>query len=1448
MKKIKVPAKTVQNFETVFDNLHSAIAFNILRREDRTYKNYGLLFLDKNGTPTSTDWQVELLTPYTGTKFRTRVGTSGKALGLLSSGEIVGISADKDVNLSTYQQNKYYLVYVVWDSVGTEPIPTADGFMYNPDGSVNTQNTVYLDRTTITVVEKTTLSSALSTANEYVNEYTDRLPLAILKTETSSVEWDVGDDWGNGTYEPSNGVIDLRGLGQLQLNDYLLDDSQVVMKDRNSTIADGGAIVGDVEVNGTFAVTSASPTPEIAITNSITSEVLTLSEEGISHDSVTLNQPLSFTSVDGPIKLDSKGYDNGIVIDGDNVGINGEPSISSSISLQVYGGGLYVHEDMLWVNDFAKFDTDEQKAVIGSEDLNDDYKIYLDGTVGISGDVTTSGYLTTGNDILLPVDGGIKFGSWSEGPSMFSNTTGTTLSFYIQGGFASAHIVNSGILLQSNGHLILDGGEIVDDDGKILLQTRENTQESLTEIVIGDADNSTHTNLAGTSTGINTRAHLMSGMNFAVTGDSRFDDIYISRRKSIKWDQATNNQAALAYPKSAGGDFLLSLNLDYDSTGFTGVANSDKEALAISLTNITHSGSAINFYVTDPANGEDFVPSRDKRASITNDRMTLTGDLYVGDYYIKPSTGESRLGTVTFDEIIQTDGGATFESISTLTAEVTRTLTLPGEGSYISESGYMNFSYADYYLPSGTMNVGFEGTNPALVFWQKEYNAPTSIEFKNFNRLTDWLITKTGDVDDKLNIYHRVGGELSRAVSIYNDSGTHALSTQKLSCNTLSLSEIEVTSSGLEFDKVFASQLVSTENAFTLNSTGVIADRIASTNGMFAADYAASSIRLGTEGHNAAVVVEGSLTLTGALTVNPGSTATIAGVTNEEFLVGVGSLGVSGEGVPVMLDYNTPTVPNNLRIYDMVPVPGNPGVIRPFYTVIKWGFESLTADVYGDAANNQVYIGLDDLGLDEDEILLSGALTNRYYTSSDSNFGQYLIDSVSISGQYAILTLDSNWSENKVGASTIKIIEDANFMEFEVSEWAPNIDDPSGEYILVNVQNKTLASDTNVGTIQTFPDNKYQVRARTKKASAYSNWAQMPAGTYDPDHVEGGQATVSYGDPFLAQLPYLTNDGATITTAATDFGFTANAGDSWKGHADTEQNCHQYHFAYTTSTSGLNFDDTSATHSHVYQASPFLSVATTESNTYTVGVRPMQNGMAVGTGLTSTVTSGGGGNPPPGQVIAERDFDIISSQGEVTAVSGLYYTVTLSHEEHDPVFGFFKNQVITENSYNYMITKDDPDLDNYADGTVRYIRTTDSENGGSGLELSDSITIGQSKRARRIISKALTKDTKITSVSVSVNSLHTDEDHSIDLAANPVVIRVYQAGNENAADSLTVSAEFVDIVQTMNVQILSSVGSSRTLVVDAYDPNNNNNVTSISASISVHGEAITNPDDVPVGQ
>jgi len=103
----------------------------------------------------------------------------------------------------------------------------------------------------------------------------------------------------------------------------------------------------------------------------------------------------------------------------------------------------------------------------------------------------------------------------------------------------------------------------------------------------------------------------------------------------------------------------------------------------------------------------------------------------------------------------------------------------------------------------------------------------------------------------------------------------------------------------------------------------------------------------------------------------------------------------------------------------------------------------------------------------------------------------------------------------------------------------------------------------------------------------------------------------------------------------------------------------------------------------------------------------------------------------------------------------------------------------------------------------------------------------------------------ITSVSVSVNSLHSDSDYSIDLAANPVVIRVYQEGNENAADSITISSEFTDTVQTMNVRIISSVGASRVLIVDAYDPNDNNNVTSISGSISVHGEAITVPGDVP---
>jgi len=679
---------------------------------------------------------------------------------------------------------------------------------------------------------------------------------------------------------------------------------------------------------------------------------------------------------------------------------------------------------------------------------------------------------------------------------------------------------------------------------------------------------------------------------------------------------------------------------------------------------------------------------------------------------------------------------------------------------------------------------------------------------------------------------------------MFDSNGIANLSTGQLNCTTLSLANIEVTSSGLELDDLYTGRLISTAGSYELNASGIYGDILSTTNGMFSANRA-GTISLGTTGLNAAVNVNGALSIVGTLELDSANAATIKGVTNEEFLVGVGSLGVSGEGVPVMLDYNTPTVPNNLRIYDMVPVPGIPNQMSPFYTTIKWGFESLTSAVYGDAANNQIYTSLAGLDLTGDEILLSGALTNRYYTSSNTSFGQYLIESVAVSGLYAVLTLDSSWTADKIGDGHIMIVEDANYMEFEVTEWAPNVSDPDGEDILLSVSNKKVGSDSNVTSLQTWPYHKYKVRARSQKASANSSWALMPAGTYDPDHVGGGQAEVSYGTPFEALLPNLTNTDATLTVASTDYGFVADAGSSWKGSDDPEQNCHQYHFAYTTSVSGLNFDDISSTHSHVYQTSPYLNVSTSESNTYTVGVRPMQNGMPVGDGITSTVTSGAGGMPPTAQVIAERDFDIIAAEGDVTTVSGVVSDIAFTHEEHDPIYNFFKDQVISDGTYNYLVNKDNPDLDGDATGATRDITTSDSADGGTGLVALDEVTIGQSKRARRIIRKALTKDVMITSVSVSVNSLHSDSDYSIDLAANPVVIRVYQEGNENAADSITISSEFTDTVQTMNVRIISSVGASRVLIVDAYDPNDNNNVTSISGSISVHGEAITVPGDVP---
>jgi len=72
--------------------------------------------------------------------------------------------------------------------------------------------------------------------------------------------------------------------------------------------------------------------------------------------------------------------------------------------------------------------------------------------------------------------------------------------------------------------------------------------------------------------------------------------------------------------------------------------------------------------------------------------------------------------------------------------------------------------------------------------------------------------------------------------------------------------------------------------------------------------------------------------------------------------------------------------------------------------------------------------------------------------------------------------------------------------------------------------------------------------------------------------------------------------------------------------------------------------------------------------------------------------------------------------------------------------------------------------------------------------------------------------------------------------SNPGIIRVYQEGQSSSAALLEISGTGV-ATQAINLDILTSQGATRTLVIDAFDPDPSspNNTCSVKGTISVTG-------------
>jgi hypothetical protein len=550
------------------------------------------------------------------------------------------------------------------------------------------------------------------------------------------------------------------------------------------------------------------------------------------------------------------------------------------------------------------------------------------------------------------------------------------------------------------------------------------------------------------------------------------------------------------------------------------------------------------------------------------------------------------------------------------------------------------------------------------------------------------------------------------------------------------------------------------------------------------------------------------------------------GTRETEFVVGYGVLN-GGAGYRVLLENNVaPPIPKNFRVVDVatlrskyasldmgdaIPLGVIKGVNSTDVAVyVRWNWDGITGiggpnkfTIDNAAYNANGYFSVD--ALKDFYVYIPQITTNCRITSNTAT----------VNGTTVIQVVDDDGNAIDLTGTTVLVGNPAlihsNAGSYEIVTIPYQVDGATLDRYDRSEMALSYAESPvpNDAQIHMTIGQKYLVKLRAVKNSAYSDWVVLPAGSFTKYTLPQ-----PYGNPFLVQLPTISSTGASLGVVATPNGFNVSV-TGW-GEAAFIELC------WTTDNAGADFANPN--HEHRMISTRTYDVTTSGSRKINVKARPIMAGQAVAAALSKDVTSGSAGTSPSDQNVAQVYVDLRTFSGTMAVdvpTQGWLLSAVVT-----PAAGILPMGALDKTIVG-SILKDSAGHEFIIDEFYGSMKVGLSNLTGANLTpVAGTFDINTTKRGRLVYRELKGLDLELTDGFVDSDVLK----------GAGCVVRVYQEGatGESQADSCVVSQSDTGFPLTTDI-VVSQKNGARYLVIDLFDPNGALNKSGFTGTISIHG-------------